>query len=93
VHVLGAQIVNAHRVLIQTVFKLSPTAIVTQLPQDNVKAIIGKIEAIDILIRHRFKSPEPIGHPGVDMHEAMTPRDKMELSQVGLIQPGLSPRQ
>jgi hypothetical protein len=76
VHVLGAQIVNAHRVLIQTVFKLSPTAIVTQLPQDNVKAIIGKIEAIDILIRHRFKSPEPIGHPGVDMHEAMTPRDK-----------------
>ena len=52
-------------------FKLREAAIVTQMSQDNFEAIIGEIEAINILVGRRFKRPKPVGHPGVDMGEAV----------------------
>jgi hypothetical protein len=52
-------------------FELSPAGIVTQMPQDNFKSIIGEIKALDILVCRRFKSPTPVGHPGLDMSQAV----------------------
>ena len=57
--------------LIQTAFELRPTGIVAELPQDNFKSIISKIKALDILVARRFKGPKPLGHPGLNMRQAV----------------------
>jgi hypothetical protein len=51
--------------------ELSPAGIVTQLPQDNFETIIGEIKSLDILIRHRFKRPTSVAHPGLNMGQAV----------------------
>jgi hypothetical protein len=71
VDALGAQVVHAHHVLIQAVFKLGWAGIVTELPQDNLKPIVGEIEPLDGLSTHRLKGIQAVDHPGLDMHEAV----------------------
>src|SRR5215470_1126546 len=68
---LGAQVVNAHGVLIQTALKLPPTMIVTQIAQDTFQPIVGEIEPLDVLPGHRLQGEQPVGYPGLDMHEAV----------------------
>ena len=70
-HALGAQVVHAHGVLIQTALKLHPTVIVTQMAQDTFQPIVGEIEPLDGLPGHRLKGEQPVGYPGLDMHEAV----------------------
>lgn len=41
--------------LIQTALQLHPTGIVTQMAQDTFEPIIGEIEPLDGLSRHRLK--------------------------------------
>src|SRR5712691_11151799 len=67
----GAQVVNAHGVLIQTALKLPPTIIVTQMAQDTFQPIVGEIEPLDVLPGHRLQGEQPVGYPGLNMHEAV----------------------
>ena len=71
VNALGPQVVNAYRVLIQAALELGPTGIVTQSPQNNLKPIVGEIEPLDLLPGHRLEGEQPVGHPGLDMREAV----------------------
>jgi hypothetical protein len=41
------------------------------MAQDTFEPIIGKIEALNCLSRHRPQGEKPVGHPGLDMDEAV----------------------
>jgi hypothetical protein len=42
-----------------------------QTAQDDFEPIISKIKVLDGLARCGPKRPQPVGHPGFDMHEAV----------------------
>jgi hypothetical protein len=52
-------------------YRGSSADIVTQLPQDYFKPIVGEIKSLDGLSRHRLKGEKPVGYPGFDMHKAV----------------------
>ena len=43
------------------------------MAQDTFEPIVGEIEPLDVLSGHRLKGEQPVGHPGLDMHEAVIP--------------------
>ena len=70
-HALWAEIVYAHRGLMQTACTLRPTALVPEVAQDNFQAIIGAIKALDLLRSRHFQGPKSLGHPGLSMGQAV----------------------
>jgi hypothetical protein len=67
----ATQVIDADRVRIEGTFKLSPSGIVTQLPQDSFKPIVAQIGPFNGLACERAKGQESTGHPRFNVDEAV----------------------
>jgi len=68
---LGGQVIHPHRVLIQGGLKGSPPRVITQTSQHDFKTVIREIDARDRLTGRGPQRPEPLGHPGFNMHQTV----------------------
>src|SRR5262249_25023527 len=71
VHPAGHKIIDPHRMLVQGAFQRGPSRVITQAPQDDFEAVIGKIKTFNCLTCRRTQRPKPCAYPAFDMHQAV----------------------
>jgi hypothetical protein len=69
----GRERIHPHGVLIQGGFALRPPRVSTQTAPHDFEPVVREIERLNALPRRRLQRLPPVGHPRLDVHQAMIP--------------------